>query len=127
MSIWDDFFESRAKDDFDRAGYNAKASAYKSLKDISALYMEQIFGADIGRDLVIARYKEIRNLHDAMERNPGFLAEDEIDDATFIMSGWNSVLERYQIRESEIEAADLPYTTSTGRETASPVFKRRFD
>ena len=106
---------------------SAKSRALRTLEEVFSLQEKKIAEGVVPRETVPAVLKEMKNLIADVVNAQGSLSRDEHKALMEIESHWAFIRDSYRLFNKEIENAVLPYETATGRKTALPVPKNRFD
>lgn len=105
---------------------NKKMQALEVFKDICQRYTDKYRQEMRGKNLP-AVLKEIWSLAADVEKTEGALDPESEKIFENLRGSWRLIQDREDVTDEQVAAAQLPYKTATGRETALPVFKTRFD
>jgi hypothetical protein len=106
---------------------NVKSAKLSELDTLFTSYSNKIENSLVGDAFVPAVLKELKNLIDEVEHSNGMLNESEDAKLEAIKDNWLILCKNQGYTVEQIDNTELLYRTSTGREKALPVYKRRFD
>ena len=107
--------------------------------DVSGRYKDEIVAAVRGnarsvlvKDDVILRLREWSDLRQEFmvacgECDDGYINQQEIDFLRETEFVFENIVDLFGVTDKEIDAAELPFTTPSGRRTALPQFPSKFD
>jgi hypothetical protein len=106
---------------------NPKKRAYDDFKPRADRYVQELTMQKLSRQEILFRIKEIYSHIETIEAADGKLEEQEELDVHNAGMIFGIAQLQQKITADELRQAELPFTTVTGRRTATPVFPSRFD